>query len=327
MEENNQQNNHSERGQLSYFKGVVFILVLLIIGILVWLPYRSGDAVQTIIEREGDSAEVVVMENPFDTISLEAQAAHVWDINSKETLYDLNAESQLPLASLTKLMTVLVAAEILEPSQTIVVELDSLKEEGDNGLFSNESWKLKDLLDFTLIVSSNDGANVLASAAGSKLIGGGAYDKTEEAFIQKMNEIALEINLTQTYFVNETGLDPTIETSGSYGSARDVNRLLKHILEINPVILSATIYETLNFQSQSGYYHLATNTNNIIGDIPGLIASKTGFTDLAGGNISIAFDAGLNRPIIITVLGSSVEGRFVDIQKLVAATLSYLKMK
>ena len=121
MEENNQQNNHSERGQLSYFKGVVFILVLLIIGILVWLPYRSGDAVQTIIEREGYSAEVIVMENPFDTISLEAQAAHVWDINSKETLYDLNAESQLPLASLTKLMTVLVAAEILEPSQTIVV--------------------------------------------------------------------------------------------------------------------------------------------------------------------------------------------------------------
>lgn len=325
MEDNNQQNNHGEGEQLSYIKSAVFLFLLFVFGFLLWLPYRGGDAIQTATESTNTSVEVAAFTNPFDTVLLEAQAAHVWDVNKGETLYALNAESQLPLASLTKLMTAYAASEVLLPSSTVVVELDSLQEEGDDGLFSSESWKLKDLLDFTLLVSSNDGANVLASAAGSKLIGGGTQSDVEEAFLKKMNKIASDIKLTQTYFVNETGLDPTTETSGSYGSARDVNRLLEHILQANPSLLSATVYNTLSFNSQSGFSHTASNTNDMVGDIPGLIASKTGFTDLAGGNLAIAFDAGLNRPIIITVLGSSVDGRFSDVRKLIAATLDYLK--
>ena len=54
------------------------------------------------------------------------------------------------------------------------------------------------------------------------------------------------------------------------------------------------------------------------------IASKTGFTDLAGGNLVIAFDAGLSHPIIISVLGSTQEGRFRDVEKLVTASLMSL---
>ena len=68
----------------------------------------------------------------------------------------------------------------------------------------------------------------------------------------------------------------------------------------------------------------ARNTNQETGKFPLLIASKTGYTDLAGGNLALAFDAGFNRPIIIVVLGSSYEGRFADAEKLVWATLAYL---
>jgi D-alanyl-D-alanine carboxypeptidase len=52
-----------------------------------------------------------------------------------------------------------------------------------------------------------------------------------------------------------------------------------------------------------------------------LIASKTGYTDLAGGNLAVAFDAGVNRPIVIAVLGSSREERFSDVEKLASAVL------
>jgi D-alanyl-D-alanine carboxypeptidase len=55
--------------------------------------------------------------------------------------------------------------------------------------------------------------------------------------------------------------------------------------------------------------------------IPSLIASKTGFTDLAGGNLAVIFDAGFEYPIIVVVLGSSQTGRFTDVEKLVNLSL------
>jgi D-alanyl-D-alanine carboxypeptidase len=79
----------------------------------------------------------------------------------------------------------------------------------------------------------------------------------------------------------------------------------------------------LQFASAEKRYS-AENTNVVIDKIPNLIASKTGYTDLAGGNLVIAFDAGLNHPIIISVLGSTEKGRFSDVLQLVQATLKQL---
>ena len=69
----------------------------------------------------------------------------------------------------------------------------------------------------------------------------------------------------------------------------------------------------------------AQNTNYFVDQVPNIIASKTGFTDLAGGNLVIAYDAGLNRPIIISVLGSSEEGRFKDALKLLEASMEEIQ--
>ena len=139
-----------------------------------------------------------------------------------------------------------------------------------------------------------------------------------------MNEMAKEIGLTQTYFINPTGLDTNDTVSGGYGSAHDVAKLLEYAVIHTPEIIDSTRYARINFASLSDINHTATNTNSSINAVPGLIASKTGFTDLAGGNLVIAFDAGMNRPIIITVLGSTQNGRFEDIEKLVDASLKSL---
>jgi D-alanyl-D-alanine carboxypeptidase len=86
--------------------------------------------------------------------------------------------------------------------------------------------------------------------------------------------------------------------------------------------MEATTYDSLQFSSLDGVAYLAENTNIIAKTVPGLLASKTGYTDLAGGNLAIAFDAGLAHPVIVVVLGSSQEGRFTDVEKLIAASVT-----
>ena len=132
------------------------------------------------------------------------------------------------------------------------------------------------------------------------------------------------LGLSSTSFNNPTGLDLNGETEPSaMSSARDVTKLFAYMLKHHPELLEATRLEAISRSSQDRRTYAIENTNQIVDDIPLLIASKTGFTDTAGGNLVIAFDAGLGHPIIITVLGSSPEGRFSDAQQLIEATLRY----
>ena len=134
-----------------------------------------------------------------------------------------------------------------------------------------------------------------------------------------MNAKARKLGLAQTYYLNATGLDGSEQVSGGYGSARDVAFLLAYIIKNAPHAISATRYSSVAVVSSQASY-TAKNTNSSLPQIPGLIASKTGFTTLAGGNLAVVFDAGFNHPIAVVVLGSTREGRFRDVQKLVAAS-------
>lgn len=311
--------------ELNYISVVLFLFALVGIGLLfILLSSTMITTPSLLIEApdENDSGKSSYVD-PFENIVLEGKAAYVYDVHEQKTLFSLNEELQLPLASITKLMTVLTASDYIKKDETVTIGYDSLNVEGDNGLFAFEEWLAKDLFDFTLVVSSNDGATALASVAGgAKIVRTGKVGDTPQGlFVDEMNKLAQEIGLKQTYFINETGLDPNKQLSGSYGSARDTSKLLEYILINKPRLIEATAYSSIDFISESQFEHTATNTNNSIGSIPGLIASKTGFTDLAGGNLIIAFDAGINRPIIVSILGSSKEGRFIDVEKLVAASL------
>ena len=127
--------------------------------------------------------------------------------------------------------------------------------------------------------------------------------------------------MTETYFLNASGLDDSEALNGGYGSASDVARLLVASQKQIPEIMSRTADPQSDFQSESGAWVHAQNTNLAIPNIPGLIAGKTGFTDIAGGNLAILFDADIGHPVAIIVLGSSKEGRFDDVTALVHATL------
>lgn len=264
------------------------------------LENRVRDA----IERQEKEA----IPTPED-IKIDAKAAFVWDVNEQRALYNKDADAQLPLASLTKLMTALVAYETLGNDARVPIHLDAILQDGESGFLDGETFTAADLSNYTLVSSSNDGAFALAASAGSAL---DRENGSSTTFVEAMNIRAEELGLLKTYYTNPTGLDTNVTESGSYGSARDMAFLMEYLIAHHPEILEGTTKENATLGA-----HTATNTNEALPIIPGLIGSKTGFTDLAGGNLLIAFDAGLNRPIIVSVLGSSREGRFKDVTTLV----------
>jgi D-alanyl-D-alanine carboxypeptidase len=256
-------------------------------------------------------APKTILPNPFQDVALEAQAAYVFDVRTGKVLFARNEEASLPLASLTKVMTAVVASGM--PEDTVVA------------FTGGQKWSLKELLDYMLMVSSNDGASVIAGAGGAFLSSPLRLDETEtddtDIFIKKMNEKAKTLHLAQTFYLNPNGLDVNDTLSGAYGSAKDMAFLFTYVLRVQPALMEATTYDSLHFNSLDGVSHSAENTNIVARTIPGLLASKTGYTDLAGGNLVIAFDAGPAHPIIVAVLGSTQDGRFSDVKKLVDASI------
>ncbi|MFA6095245.1 MAG: hypothetical protein WC767_00140 [Candidatus Paceibacterota bacterium] len=258
----------------------------------------------------------------FPAVEIEARAAYVYDMKEGKSLYEKDSEQQLPLASLTKLMSAYVAATSAPDYLLVRITPADIRQEGDSGLRPDEEWNIRKLIDYSLVVSSNDGMSAIASATGA-FIGEGGEAGAEDRFIRRMNETARSIGLSQTYFLNQSGLDVSDALSGGYGSARDIALLMNRILTEAPHLLEATSAKEITISSKD-VAHEAENTNKSVASIPHVIASKTGYTGLSGGNLVIAFDAGIDHPIIISVLGSSYDGRFSDMQKLVSATLGYL---
>lgn len=248
-------------------------------------------------------------------VSLTARAAFVLDVKTGDVLLEKNADEVLPLASITKLMTTLVAYELIDGKTPITVNKAAANQQSGGPLNEGETFEARDLADFALISSYNSAAYTLASGVGELL---GDSDPVTQ-FVAAMNITAKELNLTTLSYKNPTGLDTSASQAGAFGSARDTSYLMKHILTTHPAILAPTLSKHIRLYATNGGYHDANNTNTSLDQIPNLLGSKTGYTDLAGGNLTIAFDAGFNRPIIITVLGSTYDARFTDVERIVAA--------
>ncbi|MCR4334704.1 MAG: hypothetical protein NUV47_03200 [Patescibacteria group bacterium] len=252
---------------------------------------------------------VVLKNNPFKDIKIKAKSAYILDITENDVLFEMNSKKQLPMASLTKIMTIITAKELNPENTEISISKDALRTEGDNGLHIEEKWKLDDLIRFTLLVSSNDGAYELAHM--------------KEGFLGMMNENAKKIGLSNTYFMNGSGLDISGGVSGGYGTAENVAKMFDYAVSKYPYLFSVTKEKNQSFISLNNITHYGSNTNKIISEIPNVIASKTGLSELAGGNLIIKFIPKENHPVIIVVMGSTNEGRFTDMLTLVKATEKY----
>ncbi|MFH0846249.1 MAG: hypothetical protein V1851_02535 [Patescibacteria group bacterium] len=308
-------------------KEIVVTVLMLVFSGVVFLALQTVLYFQLEYEKSMlDKTALVSMENPskenlFKDLALSAKSYYILDLQTGETIAELNGEIQLPLASLTKLMTSLVASKI-NPEKTLVeIDENDLANEGDSGLVLGERWNLKDFLDFVLVTSSNDGARALASVQSAFAVDDENFNlDLASSFIDKMNTESKNLGMRQSYFLNESGLDVNANISGGYGSAKDMAILMETILREYPSLLEASSYGNLVLNSDIATHEIS-NTNIIVDRLPGVVASKTGYTDLAGGNLVMAFDLGMNHKIIISVLGSTKEERFSDVEKLIWASL------
>jgi D-alanyl-D-alanine carboxypeptidase len=131
-----------------------------------------------------------------------------------------------------------------------------------------------------------------------------------------MNALVSSIGLTDTHFYNETGLDnDNTGVPGSKGTAQDMSKILSYLVKNDLPVYEKTKHAQITVSSPEGTY-VAKNTDEVTNKIIGLLVSKTGYTDLAGGNLAIVADMGLNEPVAFVVLKSSKESRFEDILKL-----------
>ncbi|MEK7063430.1 MAG: hypothetical protein AAB955_01920, partial [Patescibacteria group bacterium] len=236
-----------------------------------------------------------------------ARAGYAYDGATGALLYDKSADAQLPLASLTKVMTVVTALDTLGAT-SVTITRDSLTPDGEYGLRVGEVWEAQDLADFTLVGSVNDGARALMLAA-TQVLGG-----EPRLFYDAMNRRARAEGLLSTYFVNETGLDETAVTAGAYGSAHDVAHLFMQTAERYPSLVEKSVQPSGTFTSLTGIRHTIDNTSLVASTFASPILSKTGYTDLAGGNLAVVFEPFPGHPISVAILGSSKEGRDQDMR-------------
>ena len=296
--------------------GSIFCLIILILAGTGLFFFVKNEAAKKELAKTATTTLAIPASVYFANLPIQAASYYIYDVKTGQVVYQKNADTVRPLASLTKLMMGLVSTENLPATTTVTIDQAALNQDGDNGLLLNEKWSFNELLDFSLIVSSNDGAYAIAETYDALYPG---HD-----FVEEMNEEAEKLGLSSMVYYNPNGLDINITQSGGYGSAKDVEKLMQYILMNYPNILEVTKYGTYRFTSSSGIVHGVSNTDTIVNKVPGLFASKTGYTDLAGGNLAIAYDEDIGHPVIMVLLGSTEEGRFSDMTLLASSTRAYL---
>ncbi len=113
------------------------------------------------------------------------------------------------------------------------------------------------------------------------------------------------------------GHDLSKNTAGGYGSAKDIAILLLDIVKNKPSLMETSRLIEIDINSRK-----FKNTDQIVNFLSGFVAGKTGFSDLAGGNLAVVVDIGYQHPLVIVVLGSTLEGRFSDVITLYQAAIS-----
>lgn len=250
---------------------------------------------------------------------IEATAALVIDPATMRPLFEKNADMPLPIASISKIMTALVALERAHEYDIVTVSANAIATESAAGnLLAGERIRMRDLIAMMMVESSNDAAVAIAEHVGT-MHGATAFDESQNLFTGLMNTQALDIGMRHTLFRNPTGLDLDKTTASNTSTAHDVALLLTQSMPY-AAIWAPSEAATYTVASFDGHEHILTAINTFALTGHSVIGSKTGFTDVAGGTLAAIVEAPISSPKIIVILGSTREGRFADMDMLVAWT-------
>lgn len=210
------------------------------------------------------------------------------DVLTGEIILEKNEKLIAPIASVSKLMTAVIAKENMDMQKIAIVSRDSYNTYGAQGeLALGEKIKLYDLMYPLLIESSNDAAEVIADA----------YDKGHEAFLAMMNKKAAELGMTDTYYEDPSGLN-----AKNVSTVRDLLKLGRYIAEKHPDLYSMT-----RVRQYAILKHTWFNQNRFL-NYDTFLGGKNGFIDEAKKTGVSLFDVTLarggKRQIMIVLLKS-----------------------
>lgn len=208
--------------------------------------------------------------------SVPAEAAYLMEANSGRVLTAQNANTHLPMASTTKIMTALLAIESGKLSETVEVPRQAAGTEGSSMyLKEGETIPLLDLVYGLMLTSGNDAAVAIACV----------LDGSVSAFAERMNARAAELGLSDTHFMNPNGLhDPN-----HYASAHDLCMLAAAAMRNETF---AEIVKTTYHATEGSVGHKLKNKNRLLWEYEGGVGVKTGYTKAAGKCLVFAAERG-----------------------------------
>lgn len=229
-----------------------------------------------------------------EKLSLNARAAVLMDADSGRILYGKNETMAFPMASTTKIMTLIVALEHNEPDQIVMASAGaSAMPEVRLGVHEGERYRMEDLYYAMMLESFNDAAMMIAEGTVGSV----------ENFAELMNEKAISLGCTQTYFITPNGLDAADEKGVHSSTAEDMAKIMRYAID-NEDFLKITQTADYSFtdcdRKRSFEVH---NKNVLLTMMDGVISGKTGYTADAGYCYVCAVKKD-DRTFIAALLGS-----------------------
>ncbi len=232
------------------------------------------------------------------------KSAILMDFETGQILFKKNELEQLPPASMTKIMSMLLIMEAVDSGKITMDSEVTISENassmGGSQVFlkAGEVYKVEELLKGIAIASGNDAVVAMAEyIAGS-----------QEEFVTKMNEKAKELGLTGTTFINPHGLD----TEGHVSTAHDMALMARELLKHPKILEFTSIYEDY-LKKPDGTSTWLVNTNRLVRFYDGVDGLKTGFTESAGYCLTATAKKNNLRLIAVVMGANTTDERSSDI--------------
>lgn len=252
-----------------------------------------------------NSQEVLNILQKTDVFKLDSSAAILIDADSGKILLEKDIHKQLPIASVTKVMSMLLIMDAIDSGKIKYEDMVKVTEYAASMggsqayLKPGEEFTVKDMLKAIAVHSSND-----VTVAMAEHISGG-----ESTFVADMNEMAKKLGMKDTHFLDCTGLID----EGHYSSAYDIALMSREIIVKHPKILEFTSIWHDTFRN--GQFDL-DNTNRMINSYNGMDGLKTGYTEKAGYCLAATAKRNDLRLISVVLGASDTNQRFAQTRKL-----------
>ena len=250
-----------------------------------------------------------------DAPTISAASAIVVEASTGRVIYEKNADERHYPASMTKMMTCLLALDTLGRHQDVIISPraaqteDATLEESAGDVFSAD-----ELIRGMMLVSDNGAAVALAEACS------GSVDR----FVAQMNDEAARLGMTDTHFANPNGLTHPEH----YSTARDMAKLARHAMTERAFRdIVDTVEAPVRWTLPKGKVRMVENTNELLGHYDGMNGIKTGWTSAAGGCLAASAKRGDLELIAIVMQSETPKARFTDARKLLDYGFSQTKLK